>query len=309
MYLFGPVPSRRLGVSLGLDVVPRKTCPLNCVYCQLGSTDRPTVERRRFFDPADFFAELRERAPTLPALDYATFSGSGEPTLNTDLDELIRGVKHALDCPVCVITNGTLTPDPSVRKDLANADLILPSLDAASQAVFERVNRPAPGLKIHEIIAGLRSLREEFSGEIHLEILLVAGINDSPDELDRLREAVKRIDPDEIHLNTVIRPPAEESVRPVAGERLREIADGFGPKAKVIADYTGPVTRSGTVDLEVEIVEYLSRRPARAADLAAMLGRSEPAVKTILRELAAAGRIRTVREKGGVYYLHRGDSV
>ena len=251
MYLYGPVPSRRLGVSLGLDVVPRKTCSLNCVYCQLGPTARPTLERRRFFDPEAFFVELQEKAPHLPPIDYATFSGSGEPMLNADLGGLVRGVKKILHRPVCVITNGTLTTDPAVRRDLAEADLLLPSLDAASQEVFLRVNRPARGLVIADIIAGLAELKRESRGLFHLEILLVRGLNDSEDELSLLRAAVGRIGPDELHLNTVVRPPADSSARPVTPERLNEIAGTFEVRTRIIADYAGPVTRARALDLSL----------------------------------------------------------
>ncbi|HUT99543.1 MAG TPA: radical SAM protein [bacterium] len=304
MYVFGPVPSRRLGVSLGLDVTPRKTCSLNCVYCQLGPTDRPTVERRSFFEPEAFFAELEERAPTLPHIDYATFSGSGEPTLNADLGYLIEGAGTILKAPVAVITNGTLCSDPAVRADLARADLLLPSLDAASQAVFERVNRPAPGLDVEEIIAGLAALREEYGGGIHLEILLVAGLNDTEEELGRLRAAVSRIGPDVVHLNTVVRPPAVKSARAVPADRLLEIAAGFDPPAGVIADYAGPVTRARALDLEAEISTYLLRRPARAADLAAVFGCDERAVKGALKELASRSLVRLQRRGGETYYTH-----
>ncbi|MCX7022226.1 MAG: radical SAM protein [bacterium] len=304
MYVFGPVPSRRLGVSLGLDVTPRKTCSLNCVYCQLGPTDRPTVERRSFFDPEAFFAELEERAPGLPPIDYATFSGSGEPTLNADLGRLIEGARRILKAPVAVITNGTLTPDPAVRADLVRADLLLPSLDAASRAVFERVNRPAPGLDIEVIIAGLAALREEYGGGIHLEILLVAGLNDTEEELGCLRAAVNRIGPDVVHLNTVVRPPAVLSARAVPADRLFEIAAGFDPPARVIADYAGPVTRERALDLETEITAYLLRRPARAADLATMFGRDEREVEGALKELTSRGQVLLRNMDGEAYYTH-----
>jgi len=306
MYIYGPVPSRRLGVSLGLDVVPRKkkTCTLNCVYCQLGPTAHLTLERRRFFDPEAFFTELRERAPDLPHIDYATFSGSGEPTLNVDLGRLIEGARGILKAPVAVITNGTLTPDPAVRADLVRADLLLPSLDAATQAVFLRVNRPAPGLDIGGIIEGLRALKRAFSGTFNLEILLVAGLNDTEEELGRLRAAVSRIGPDAVHLNTVVRPPAEQSARAVSAERLREIAVTFGSRTRIIADYAGPVTRARALDLAGEIESYLLRRPARAADLAAMLGRDERAVNGALKELASRGRVRLRNMDGEAYYTH-----
>jgi wyosine [tRNA(Phe)-imidazoG37] synthetase (radical SAM superfamily) len=309
MYLYGPVPSRRLGVSLGLDVVPRKrkTCTLNCVYCQLGPTAHLTLERQRFFEPEAFFAELRARAPELPRIDYATFSGSGEPTLNADLGSLIEGAGAILQAPVAVITNGTLTPDAAVRADLVRADLLLPSLDAASRAVFERVNRPAPGLDIGEIIAGLAALKRGFSGAFHLEILLVAGLNDGEDELERLRAAVRRIAPDEVHLNTVVRPPAESSAKPVPPERLREIAATFGPRTRIIADYAGPVTHARALDLTAEIEAYLLRRPATASDLASMLGQDERAVQGTLKGLAAEGRVELVQRDGKVFYRHAGD--
>jgi len=309
MYIYGPVPSRRLGVSLGLDVVPRKrkTCTLNCIYCQLGPTAHLTLERQRFFDPEAFFTELREKAPDLPTIDYATFSGSGEPTLNADLGELIQGVKDILGCPVCVITNGTLTTDPAVRRDLLGADLLLPSLDAASQKVFLRVNRPARGLVIVDIITGLVELRKEFRGLFHLEILLVEGINDSEEELERLRAAVERINPDAVHLNSVVRPPAESSARAVPAERLREIAVTFGPRTRIIADYAGPVTHARALDLTGEIESYLLRRPARVADLAAMLGQDERAVQGTLKGLTTEGRIELVRRDGEVFYRHIGE--
>jgi len=309
MYIYGPVPSRRLGVSLGLDVVPRekKTCTLNCVYCQLGPTVELTLERRRFFEPEDFLSELRKRAPELPELDYATFSGSGEPTLNADLGALIAGTREILDSPVCVITNGTLTPDPAVRADLSRADLLLPSLDAASQEVFLRVNRPAPGLVIEDIIAGLAELKREARGLFHLEILFVEGLNDTEEELERLRSAVSRIGPDEVHLNTVVRPPTVSSARAVPPERLREIAGTFEVRTRIIADYAGPVTHARALDLTAEIEAYLLRRPATAADLAAMLGQDERAVEGALKGLAAEGKVELVHRDGKVFYRHVGD--
>lgn len=302
-YLYGPVPSRRLGVSLGLDVVPSKVCSLNCVYCQLGPTATPQTRRRRYFPPAEFLAVVERRAPELPHIDYAAFAGSGEPTLNADLGGLIAGVQDRLEAPVCVITNGTLAGDAELRRELAAADLLLPSLDAADQPTFERINRPAPGLRIEEIIAGLAELRREAGGRFWLEIMLAAGINDDAEHLDKLRAAVERIDPELVQLNTVVRPPAEEWAAAVEPERLEEIAAAFDRPVEVIAAYRGPQTRRRAVDLEREVMTYLGRRPGRAEDLAAMLGQPVEAVRGTLKELIVTGRLRLRPMAEGDYYV------
>jgi wyosine [tRNA(Phe)-imidazoG37] synthetase (radical SAM superfamily) len=304
-FIYGPVPSRRLGVSLGLDVVPAKVCSLNCVYCQLGPTATPQTRRRRFFAPTDFFSHLERRAPELPQLDYATFSGSGEPTLNADLGALIRGTAQRLDAPTCVITNGTLTTDPELRRELTAADLLLPSLDAADQPTFERINRPAAGLEIAAIIDGLCALRRESGGRFWLEIMLVAGLNDNEQHLEKLRAAVERIDPDLVQLNTVVRPPVEESARPLAPERLREIAAAFDHPVEVIAGFHGATTRQRALDLEREVLTYLGRRPGRIEDLAAMLGQPAEAVAGALKQLVSAGRVRLRRMEAGDFYVPR----
>jgi len=300
-HIFGPVPSRRLGVSLGLDIVPLKCCSLNCVYCQLGTRGVPTLRRRSYFPPAEFFTELEERKPDLPRLDYATFSGSGEPTLNADLGELIRGTQQRLDAPICVITNGTLTPDSAVRADLCLADLIMPSLDAATQPVFEAVNRPAAGLFIADVIEGLIALRREFSGKLWLEILLVAGINDGEAELNALIAATERIAPDLVQLNTVVRPPTETSAEPLTPERLNDIARRFTIPVETLTAYHGGGTERRDLDLYAEIIAYLERRPATLTDLATMLGQEEEAISTHLEKLIATGRVLPPEEPSGYY--------
>jgi len=300
-HLYGPVPSRRLGVSLGLDIVPLKCCSLNCVYCQLGTRGVPTLRRRSYFPLAEFFAELEERKPDLPRLDYATFSGSGEPTLNADLGELIRGTRRLLKAPICVITNGTLTPDETVRADLCLADLVMPSLDAATQPVFEAVNRPAAGLRIDDIIEGLIALRREFSGKLWLEILLVAGINDGEAELNALIAATKRIAPDTVQLNTVVRPPTETTAEPLSPERLNEIASRFTVPVETLTAYHGGGTERRDLDLYAEIIAYLERRPATLTDLATMLGESEKTISAHLEKLIVTRRVLSPDSAGGYF--------
>jgi wyosine [tRNA(Phe)-imidazoG37] synthetase (radical SAM superfamily) len=232
--VFGPKRSRRLGRSLAVDVIPRKTCPLDCVYCELGRTDHLTLERKEYVRADAVLEELREVLRNQEGeIDYITLSASGEPTLNSKLGEIIREIKRMTTIPVAVLTNGVLLFREDVRKDLLAADVVLPSLDAVSDHAFEAINRPHGRLDIEEVIDGLIAFRREFTGQIWLEILLVKGINDTPEELALLKSASERIGPDIIHLNTVVRPPAEGWARRVEVEDLRRIRRYFGPTCRV----------------------------------------------------------------------------
>ena len=208
-FVYGPVASRRLGFSLGVDIIPFKTCTLDCVYCQLGSAGRTTVRRRSWFPPEAILAQIKEAIDSGQRIDVITFSGSGEPTLSRDLGFLIRSIKKMTGIPVAVLTNGTLLGRRDVRRDLAAADIVGPSLDAVPAALFRRVNRPHASLDNRKVIDGLVRFRDEFAGEIRLEIMLVKGVNDSPAAIEAVKKAVARIRPDRIELNTVVRPPAD----------------------------------------------------------------------------------------------------
>jgi len=221
-HLFGPVPSRRLGLSLGLDLSPYKTCTLDCAYCQLGRTTCLTLERKRRVSVREVLEEIESKRDA--DFDYLTLAGSGEPTLHLGLDEIIEGAKEIIDQPIVILTNGTLFSSPKVRAEVTKADLIIPSLDAATQSTFERTNRPHPDLRIEEIIEGLVALREEFEGEIWLEVMLVKGLNDF--EVHKIAQAAKRIRPDKIQLNTVVRPPAE-LVLPLDSKGMDEALKAF----------------------------------------------------------------------------------
>jgi len=190
-HIFGPVPSRRLGFSLGIDIIPAKTCTLNCVYCQLGPTACPTLKRKPYVTTKTILAEITTVLKDNPAIDYLTFSGSGEPTLNSEIGKMIQKVKKITTIPVTVLTNGTLLYIPEVRRSLMDADVVLPSLDAASEPVFRRINRPHPNLNLELIIEGLRRFGKEYRGKIWLEVMLVKGVNDSDTELNKIREIIK----------------------------------------------------------------------------------------------------------------------
>ena len=296
-YLFGPVASRRLGWSLGIDAVPYKTCTLDCIYCELGATTEKTVERRPLVPAEQILQEVESFLESGVEADYLTFSGSGEPTLNRDLGMMIREVKKLTSIPVSILTNATLFSDPGLRKELEPADLVLPSLDAVTPGIFRRINRPHPSLGIEEIIGGLRRFREEFAGEIWLEVLLVEGINDSEEELEKLGQTALSLRPERIQLNTVARPGAEADARPLKLENLERIRNFFGPGAEVVADLREMYPGKDSGPVEEKIIAILSRRPISTGEIAATTGLKNVGAKKILTSLLDRGRIRLLRHE------------
>ncbi len=266
--VYGPVPSRRLGRSLGIDVVPLKTCTLDCVYCQLGPTTDKTVERRRWVEPADVVARVRDRLDREP--DVISLAGSGEPTLYDGVGEVIAGIKELTDTPVVVITNGTLLWRQDVQRDLAAADIVVPSLDAPDDDLFQKVNRPHPDLRFDEIVDGLVAFREQYEGQLWLEVMLLDDLTGTSECVSRLAAAAARVAPDRIQLNTAVRPPSESSVHPASPERMASLATFFTPAAEVISRGALAVDdlTAGTDD----VLELLSRRPCTMEDIAAGLG-------------------------------------
>jgi wyosine [tRNA(Phe)-imidazoG37] synthetase (radical SAM superfamily) len=301
-FVYGPVASRRLGFSLGVDIIPFKTCTLDCVYCQLGSTGRTTVRRRSWFPPEAILAQIREAVDSGQRIDVITFSGSGEPTLSRDLGFLIRSIKKMTRIPVAVLTNGTLLGRKDVRRDLAAADIVGPSLDAVPAALFRRVNRPHASLDNRKIIDGLARFRDEFAGEIRLEIMLVKGVNDSPAAIEAVKKAVVRIRPDRIELNTVVRPPADRRAGALSAAGLDGIRARLGPKAEVVASFAKRKQAPASGDLDRAILVTVGRRPQTAADIAAALGRHRDEVLKALSKLLARGRIRRRGHGGKTYF-------
>jgi len=266
--VYGPVPSRRLGRSLGVDLVPLKTCTYDCVYCQLGRTTRKTVRRQHWVDPSDVVAQVRARLESEP--DVIALAGSGEPTLHAGIGDVIAAIKRLTDVPVAVITNGSLLGRPAVRRGLADADIVVPSLDAPDDGLFRLVNRPHAALRFADVVGGMIAFRNGYRGQVWLEVMLLAGVTGMVAEVGRLAELATRIAPDRIQLNTAVRPPAESFVAPVANGSLQELAGLFTPHAEVIAD-TVP-TDGDRVAGHADILALLSRRPCTVADIAAGLG-------------------------------------
>jgi len=303
-YVYGPVASRRLGFSLGVDIIPFKTCTLDCVYCQLGSTGKTTVRRGRWFPPEEILAQIKAAVDSGRRIDVITFSGSGEPTLCRDLGRLIRAIKAMTRIPVAVLTNATLLTRPDVRRDLLAADIVVPSLDAVASPVFRRVNRPNAALHNAGIIDGLARFRDEFKGELRLEIMLVKGANDSPAAVQALRKAITRIRPDRIEINTVVRPPAERRAVPLSPAALDRIRTKLGPKAEVVASFAKKELASAPAaeGLEEAILATVRRRPQTAEDIAVALGVHRDEVLKALSALLGRRRVRTLRHGGKAYF-------
>ena len=284
--VFGPVPSRRLGLSLGLDLVPPKTCTLDCVYCEVGRTTCHTLERKEWAPAERILEDLALALPDCQdRLDYVTLAGSGEPTLNSALGDIIDGVRKLTSNPVAVLTNGTLLHLEEVRRDLARADLVVPSLDAARPDTFRRINRPAPGLDLDTLIQGLTLFAAEYQGRLWLETLLVRGINDSSEELAAIRDVTARIRPELVQVNTVFRPPADKGVRAVDGPALEAAAQYLGQEARPVGRFHKDEDRAGQGDPRVDILEMVGRRPCTANDLAEALGLEKKRLEELLAAL------------------------
>ncbi len=301
-HVFGPVPSRRLGFSLGVDPLVPKTCTLDCVYCELGPTTDRTICRGCFVPTATILDELAERLAENPKLDFVTLSGSGEPTLSSELGSLIEGIRRLTDTPVAVLTNGTLMTDPEVRAELGLADVVAPSLDAVSQEAFERVNRPEPSLDSGAIADAIAAFAAGFGGSVWLETVFVEGMNDDSGEIQLLTESIKAIGPDRIHVNTVVRPPAVSRAHPLTDERLRDIAAKLGPNAAVIAPSSSVTQPVASDDAAGVVTTMAARRPVTAIDVARAVGVSQAAAAKMLNELVDRGVLSVVRHGETLYY-------
>ena len=308
-HVFGPVPSRRLGRSLGIDPVPLKTCDLSCVYCQLGRTRRPTTRRGAFFSTGEIFAEvataLARNGPD--AIDWITFVGSGETTLYSRLGSLIRRVKSLTTVPVAVITNGTLLSLPKVREELMAADAVLPSLDAGTEGLYRRINRPHRSLTLAQHVDGMVEFRKAYGGSFWVEVMLLGGVNDSNAALSDIAALLERAEPDEIHLSAPTRPPAEPWVEPPSLEGMERAASILGRVAKLLPPTdVGAVTSmdGGLVDAILSIV---ARHPLKESEVEGLLtGWLRTQVEETLNALPESGRIQIVERYGERFWCSAG---
>lgn len=308
-YTYGPVPSRRLGFSLGIDIVPFKTCTFNCIYCQLGKTTNNTLERKEYAPRDGVIQEVKDVLTRTARIDYLTFSGSGEPTLHAGIGYLITELKKISAIPVAVLTNGSLIFESSVQRDLANADVVLPTLCTTSQKIFEQIHRPHASLTIEKIIQGLIDFRKKYTGKIWLEIMLLRGINDSQTNIDRLKEVVERIVPDTIHLNTVVRPPSEKHASPLSYEELQKIKNILGAKCEIIAPFKETREAVHLHDIYQSILNIIKRRPVTLDDIAAMTGLHKNEILKYCDQLQKEKKILVTEHNSKHYYEMIGEEI
>ncbi len=306
-HVFGPVPSRRLGRSLGVDLVPYKTCTYDCIYCQLGATTCKTLERREWAPLDDVLEDLRAALDTRP--DFITLSGSGEPTLFSKLGDLIGGIKDLTDVPVAVLTNGSLLSVPEVRAGLLEADLVVPSLDAGNERLFRIVNRPHEDIAFDRMVEGLTAFRQEYGGRYWLEVLLLGGITAVPAEVEQIADIAAKIGPDRVHLNTATRPPAEKSALAVQKAELQRLAAAFDGTATVVADYPATAQQGEFAARREDVLNLLRRRPCTVDDIAGGLGLHRNEVVKYVQELVDERLLSASTSDGRVYYAATGQGL
>jgi len=303
-HIYGPVPSRRLGRSLGIDLVPFKTCTYDCVYCQLGRTTNKTVDRREYIAVDAVMEELERKLAAGDLPDTITLAGSGEPTLNAGIGDLIGGIKGMTDIPLAVLTNGSLLWMDDVQDALMAADLVLPSLDAGDEYSFRYVNRPHGDISLERVVDGIAAFTRSFPGEVWLEVFLLAGVTGISSEARKIAALAEHIGPARVHLNTVSRPPAEEFAFPLSADRMLDL----------IRLFPGRVDRIGETEIhglpisifrdarDEDILEMLGRRPCTPLDLANGLGIPVPEALKHLDVLMVAGKVDTVAVGGRIFY-------
>ena len=301
-YLYGPVPSRRLGLSLGIDITPHKDCTFDCIYCQLGKTLDKTIERKNYVSVDEVLAQIKDVLKSGKDVDYLTFSGSGEPTLHAQIGYLIREIKKITSIPIAVITNGSLLHRPDVQADIANADIVLPTLCAATEEVFQKINRVHPAINLTNIIQGLIDFRKSYKGKIWLEVMLLKGINDSSEEIMKLKKIIGKIQPDRIQLNTVVRPPSEKYASPLSIEELQKIKEYFGDNCEVIAEFKGKNAGQVSTGQDAAVYDLIRRRPVTTADIINALGLTENEVMSHLENLRKNKKIKLTRHGKADYF-------
>lgn len=306
-YLFGPVISRRLGISLGIDLLPLKTCSLDCVYCECRSTTNLTSHIYEYVPTNEVIAELQGFLRNKPELDVITFSGSGEPTLHSGIGKIVDFLKNNFpEYKISILTNSTLLHQKEVMKSILNVDIIVPSLDAVSEDVFKKISRPARDITPEKLIQGLIDLRREFKNLIVLEIFIIPGLNDTEKEIGLIKNACVKISPDLIQLNTLDRPGTEKWIRPASAEKLQEIKNYFQPFKIEIVDSSKEIKKETSrrfSDISEAVIATISRRPSTLEDLSGSFGISKAGLLNILDFLLKKGVI--IKEENfqrGIFY-------
>ncbi|VGO21708.1 radical SAM protein [Pontiella sulfatireligans] len=303
-YLFGPVPSRRLGRSLGVDLIPFKTCTMNCTYCQLGETPCAVNERGDYVPMQDVLAELERWKAADGVADHITLAGSGEPTLHHHFGDVLCWVKDNTDIASVLLSNGTLMHYPEVREEAALADKVKVTLSAWDEASFQQIHRPAQGVTFELLVKGEQAFRSEYLGELAVEVFIIEGVNSQTSNIHKIAEVVKSINPDRIDINTAVRPPADSSVTAVPEERLKALAELFGPTASVAASFK----KQGFESLEISeaaLAALIKRHPATCGQLADEFNMPPEKIFKTLKSMVSAGLLKVDRRGDETYYFQR----
>ena len=303
-HLFGPVPSRRLGMSLGVDLVPHKVCSLNCVYCECGRTTNLTIERKEYVPVDEVLKELVHYFKNNPEPDYITFSGAGEPTLNSRIGDIVKFIKENSNVSLALLTNATLLTDKQLRNEIIDIDLILPSIDAVSKEVFNRINRSHKSLEVNKIIDGLYDFKKVYKGKMWLEILILPDFNNSETELKLLKEVIVKLQPDKVQLNTLDRPGTVPNLISANKKELQRIKDLWNlANVEIIAKAPQRKNiKSYREDTESAILETIARRPCTLHDLADILGKHINEINKYLDVLENENKISYTEQDRGIFY-------
>jgi len=304
-YIFGPVPSRRLGTSLGIDLMPHKTCTLNCIYCECGKTTNLTTDIKEYVPIEEVKKEIKSYLASNKNIDYITFSGSGEPTLHSKIGEIINFLKNNYpQYKIALLTNGTLFDKEEVIDRVIDADVIMPSLDAASEKIFKKINRPHPWLNLNKIINGLVSLRKKFKGELLLEVFIIPKINENKMELQKIKEAAYLIAPDKIHINTLDRPGTELDIEPIDKASVEKIATYLNNAEFISNNKRGGKNyfNNDTENKADKILSAIKRRPCTIEDIIKFTGIEKKEAEKIINNLKTQYKIKTTNLERGVFF-------
>ncbi|MEL4305351.1 radical SAM protein [Methanococcoides sp. LMO-2] len=318
--IYGPILSRRLGRSLGIDVIRkgdyRKNCNYDCVYCQLGHVDWKISDPSEVADPVtteEVIDGITNYHKKVDDLDYITFSGTCEPTLNLQIGDMIDHIREISDIPICVITNSSLVGREDVRKNLSKADLVVATLVSGNEETFRAIHRPAEGIELQDIIDGLRELQKMNGAKLSIEVMLLDSnnnypVNSSDEEVEKLIEVLKYIDPDEIEVLTTSRPPAEKFIEPVPEARLKEIAQRFDEelgRERVRLVLKGLKRKRSNIkheNLVDEVYDLILRRPCTFEQVVQSLDIDKEELSPIIGGLVGEKKITEIMAENGTYY-------
>ena len=303
-YIFGPVPSRRLGLSLGVDLIPPKTCTYNCLYCEVGKTTCHTIQTSPLVSLREISDEL-ETALLKNRPDTITLAGSGEPTLNSEIDRIISFIKKRTDIQIALLTNGSLFWKEEVIRKVLGSDIILPTLSTVFNGTFKTIHRPCHGLNVSMIVSGLKDLRKRYNGLIFLEVILLAGVNDSEQEVEGLRRAINEISPEKVQLNTVIRPPSDPRAKPMEPGQMEKIRHFIGNKAEIIGYMPLKKKSIGHESARLSVIEMARRRPVRLTDIAEALNKTQVEAELLIKGMLAEGEISEKKHGEELFYIVR----